>query len=101
MREKAVIYAPTECLEEAATTCLEHGQAAGYDIEGICLRWDDAQAMALRGVVQVIIVADRSHLPPDRVPRIEIPGEMPRPEPEHDEGPAHPSPMRRRPRPID
>lgn len=105
MPVNAVVYIPSADLEEAAAQCLDHGQACGYHIEGLVVgRWEIAQAMALEGIVQVVIVADRAHLPPDRLPRIEIPSEMAGGTSccrhQHAERPPSPSPMRRRPRPI-
>lgn len=98
----AVVYIPSADLDDAAARCLEHGKTCGYHIEGLIIgRWDDAQAMAIEGVVQVVIVADRSHLPPGRVPRIEVAGETPGTMCRDTEGPPSPSPMRRRPRPLD
>lgn len=99
----AVIYIPSADLKVAAVACLEYVAACGYQMAGIVVgRWNDAHALALNGTVDVVVVAERSHLPPDRVPRIEVVAEQDPPGADDDddeEGP--PSPMRRRPRPID
>lgn len=103
MREKAVIYVPNGELQ-AATICLQYAQMVGYYVEGVVVgKWRDAQKMALDGIVQVLLAAERWHLPPDRVPRIEIPGEMTGTmcRCRHAERPPSSSPMRRRPQSID
>lgn len=93
----AVIFVPADDRGEAALKCLQHVQVRDYHLEGIVVgRWEDVQRMREEGVVQVIVVADASHVPPDRVPRIEVAGE--RPPPPDTEGP--PPASRRRPKAI-
>lgn len=89
----AVIFVPGGDRGEAALTCLQHVQAHGYHLEGIVVgRWADVQRMREEGIVQVIVIADPSHVPADRIPRIEVAGERPSPRPPT-EGPP---PLRRR-----
>lgn len=109
---KAVIFVVHEELEQATITCLVWAQESSYRIEGVVVdRWHDVQAMVDDGAVDVVIVAEPWHLPPDRVPRIEIVAEQRRRPPprgtdghddghgDDDEGPPTP-PGRRRPKPI-
>ncbi len=103
MPERAIIYVPSDDMEHCAILCLEYAQQAGYLVEGVVVgRWRDAQSMALSGVAEVVIVADRSQLPPDRTPRIEAVSEHLHDhdhDDEDDDGPPT-SPRRRRPKPI-
>lgn len=110
MPERAIIYVPHDHMEHCTILCLEYAQQAGYVVEGIVVdRWEDAQSMALAGVADIVIVAERSQLPPDRAPRIEVVAEHTKDDHNHDrdhdrhdeddEGPPT-SPRRRRPRPI-
>lgn len=106
----AVIYIPSADLKLAAVACLEYVAACGYQMAGIVVgRWNDAQSLALDGTVDVVVVAERSHLPPDRVPRIEVVAEQRQEggappsrdsDPDDDAGPPTP-PRRRRPRRIE
>lgn len=73
MPERAIIYVPHDDMEQCAILCLEYAAQAGYDVQGVVVgRWRDAQSMALDGAAEVVIVAERSQLPPDRAPRIEV-----------------------------
>lgn len=101
MPERAIIYVPSEEMEHCAIVCLEYAQRAGYVVEGVVVgRWRDAQLMVLGGAADVVIVADRAQLPPDRTPRIEVVDESTQPDRDDEEGPPT-SPRRRRPRPLD
>lgn len=101
MPERAIIYVPDDDMERCTILCLEYAQRVGYLVVGVVVgRWNDAQSMVLAGVADLVIVADRAQLPPDRTPRIEVVDEHARPDQSQDgEGPPT-SPRRRRPKPI-
>lgn len=104
---KAIIYVPLADLTRSAIACIQYAAAAGYHVAGIVVdRWDDAQSMAFggRGLAEVVVVAERSQIPRDRVPRIEVVEEQatpetPPPTPAEHDGPSTP-PGRRRPKPV-
>lgn len=78
MPERAIIYVPSDDMEHCAILCLEYAAQNGYLVEGVVVgRWHDAQSMVLGGAAEVVIVADRSQLPPHRTPRIEVVAEHP------------------------
>lgn len=105
---KAVIYVPAGDYLQAATECLDALDVAGYELEGIVRgNWPTAEAMLLDGRVDVVLVADRAHLPVDRTPRVEEVTEALAVASHQDEPLAHippPAPVgaarRRRPRPV-
>lgn len=101
MPERAIVYVPDDDMERCTILCLEYAQRVGYLVVGVVVgRWNDAQSMVLAGVADLVIVADRAQLPPDRTPRIEVVDEHDQPDQSQDgEGPPT-SPRRRRPKPI-
>ncbi|MET8908423.1 hypothetical protein [Micromonospora sp. NPDC004551] len=73
--EKAVIWIPPDLdpMEPAAVACLTYTRRHGYRLDGIVRSsWESVRQMMMRGEVDVVVVADVRHLPPDRVPRIEV-----------------------------
>jgi len=69
----AVIWAPTPHIVEASVVCLAYARATGYHIEGIVHdQWENVMDLIQKQVVQVVIAAERHHIPRDREPRIEI-----------------------------
>ncbi|MBC9006411.1 hypothetical protein [Micromonospora aurantiaca (nom. illeg.)] len=72
--ERAVIWVPPtiEALEPSAR-CMGHVLRRGYHFEGIIhAPWEAVERMVLDGEVEVVVIADPAHLPPDRTPRIEV-----------------------------
>lgn len=72
---KYVIFVPDDGASraEAMNECLEYAanEHPDWDAAGIIIgRWSDAIAMTRKGLAEVILVAERAHLPPDRVPRV-------------------------------
>ena len=54
----------------------------GYVVFGLIVgdgdgSWDDVVDLLVRGVAQIAVVARREHLPPDRLPRLEVIAETP------------------------
>jgi hypothetical protein len=86
----AVILVPDAEQDRWLTRCMHHIEQCGYRLEAIVQRWEDAHQLVGAGQVQVVVVARPEHLPPQRVPRFEVAGEV---------GPA-PTPRQRRPRLI-
>jgi len=81
---RAVIYLPAgEQMDRWRRTCALHVEARGYELVSIVIdeasgeRWSSIQALLRDGRVDVIVVARRDQLPPDRLPRIEVASEEP------------------------
>lgn len=73
-RLRYVIFAPSgDEYVPSLVRCLEYAAATGWQSEGVILgRWDAVTDMLMRRAVDVVIVDDRDHLPPDRIPRLVI-----------------------------
>jgi hypothetical protein len=89
---RAVIWIPTHAdLYRWGAACAEYCARHGYELYGVIHgAWRDATRLLIAGDAQVAVIASREHLPPDRVPRIEIVSEVP--------GRERAAPTRRRPR---
>ncbi len=80
---QAVIYAPPGQLPLWTTACVEHCASMGYAVFGLIVgdcdgtNWNDVIDLLARGVAQIAVVARREHLPPDRLPRLEVTAEAP------------------------
>ncbi|MET8087308.1 hypothetical protein [Micromonospora sp. NPDC005197] len=73
--ELAVIWVPAdiEPSEHAIATCLTHLRQHDYRLNGIMRApWEAVEQKMIDGEVDVVVIADRAHLPPDRSPRIEV-----------------------------
>jgi hypothetical protein len=75
-RPVAAIWIPSHVdpIEPHLMTCLDHARRCRYDLLGIITTapWDEVRQMMIDGKVDVVVVAQREHLPPDRTPRIEV-----------------------------
>lgn len=73
--EIAVIWIPAaiEPSEHAVATCLAHLRRHSYRFAGIIrASWETVEQAMIDGEVDVVVIADHAHLPPDRSPRIEL-----------------------------
>ncbi|MFG2050710.1 hypothetical protein ACGFIW_25170 [Micromonospora sp. NPDC048935] len=73
--EIAVIWIPAdiEPAEPAVATCLAHLRRHSYRFAGILrASWETVEQAMIDGEVDVVVIADHAHLPPDRSPRIEL-----------------------------
>ncbi len=68
---RAVIFVPAEDWRPHAVQCLEHIERREYEFCGIVRDWAAIERMRDEGAVDVVVVATREHLPPDRIPRTE------------------------------
>lgn len=72
--EIAVIWVPAdiESFEPAVVACFNHTRRCGYRLDAIVRApWETVEQMMVDGEVDVVVIADPAHLPPDRSPRIE------------------------------
>ncbi|MEO3769236.1 hypothetical protein [Micromonospora sp. B9E7] len=75
--EIAVIWIPAhiEPSEPAVAVCLSHLRHHDYRLKGIVRApWETVEQNMVDGEVDVVVIADLAHLPPDRSPRIEVAG---------------------------
>ncbi|KAB1931718.1 hypothetical protein F8271_26825 [Micromonospora sp. ALFpr18c] len=73
--EIAVIWIPAdiEPSEPAVAVCLTHLRRHAYRFKGIIRApWETVEQRMIDGEVDVVVIADFAHLPPDRSPRIEV-----------------------------
>ena len=73
--EIAVIWIPAhiEPSEPAIAACLTHLRRHAYRLNGIIRApWETVEQSMIDGEVDVVVIADPAHLPPDRSPRIEV-----------------------------
>ncbi|WBB67618.1 hypothetical protein [Micromonospora sp. WMMD812] len=73
--EIAVIWIPAdiEPSEPAVAVCLVHLRRHAYRLKGIIRApWETVEQAMVDGEVDVVVIADLAHLPPDRSPRIEV-----------------------------
>ncbi|MEH0927318.1 hypothetical protein [Micromonospora sp. CPCC 205558] len=73
--EIAVIWIPAhiEPSEPAVARCLSHLRRHSYRFTGIMRApWETVEQTMIDGEVDVVVIADFAHLPPDRSPRIEL-----------------------------
>ncbi|MGV9214067.1 hypothetical protein ACTFTM_19600 [Micromonospora sp. RB23] len=79
--ELAIIWVPAdiEPSEHAIATCLDHLRRHDYRLNGIIRApWETVEQKMVDGEVDVVVIADPAHLPPDRSPRIEVATSPPR-----------------------
>ncbi|MGC4768204.1 hypothetical protein ACLQ25_04350 [Micromonospora sp. DT44] len=79
--ELAIIWVPAdmEPSEHAIATCLNHLRQHDYRLNGIIRApWETVEQKMVDGEVDVVVIADLAHLPPDRSPRIEVATPLPR-----------------------
>ncbi|MFE9204844.1 hypothetical protein [Micromonospora sp. NPDC007230] len=78
--EIAVIWVPAgiKPLEPALSACFYHTCRRGYRLAGVVRTpWETLEQTMIDGEVDVVVIADRAHLPANRSPRIEVAAELP------------------------
>lgn len=71
--ERALVFLPGTDAVAAGAACMEYARESGYRIEGVVIgSWGDVVSLLVSGAADLVIVADRCHLPTDRTPRVEI-----------------------------
>jgi hypothetical protein len=73
---RAIIYVPDdEDRDRWEARCLEYCDRRRYRVVALVVggpeRWDDAMDMMYAREADVLVVASKMHLPPDRTPRVE------------------------------
>jgi hypothetical protein len=76
----SVIYLPENTeTQRWARICVEWCERKGYRVVSLVVddspdgrKWRDVVAMMARGDVEVCVVPRWDHMPPDRVPRVEV-----------------------------
>ena len=75
--DRAVIFVPS--LDPAhvrwVLVCGEFCSRRGYLITAVVGSWADTIAMVMERAADIVVTARRDHLPPDRLPRLEIAAE--------------------------
>lgn len=81
---RAVIYLPDgPDLQRWQHRCMEHLEAHGYELVSVVIddtggaRWASVSTLLLAGRADVVVIARRDHLPPDRLPRFEVANDEP------------------------
>ena len=68
----AIVFVLSRYLLRDAARCIDHCRINGYNMIGVVRDdWAEAWGYLRTGKVDVIVVADRQHLDPERSPRIE------------------------------
>jgi hypothetical protein len=74
-RLRAIIFVPDEERDRWEARCLEYCDRRGYEVVALVVgapdRWNDAMDMMYAHEADVVVVASKDHLPPDRTPRVE------------------------------
>jgi len=66
-------------MDQWTRDCLAYCDQEAFPVAAMLIGasgWNDAMRMILAGEAEVIVVARREHLPPDRVPQLRIVGEQ-------------------------
>lgn len=81
----AVIFVPViPGADVFVLQCIAHVEARGYQLYAIARTWAQVNEVIHERLAQVVVMARREHMPPDRVPRFEFLGVEPgdsRPQP--------------------
>lgn len=81
-RQRAIIYVRQENIDQYVTRCADYLNRLDLELTAVVIddlnggRWPEVAAMLLDGSVQVVVVADRDELPPDRTPRVDVVAEQ-------------------------
>lgn len=97
-----VIFVPRgEQFTTSLARCLQYAASTEWEPQGVIIgRWDDVVRMCHEGAVEIVIIDDRDHLPPDRIPRLVVVGEELVTQPVAPDPSGEPPPRQRRPRRI-
>ncbi len=75
---QAIIYVHSDNLNIHTERCADYIHRLGYALAAVVVddqdggRWHEAAGMLLSGDAQVLVVAERDELPPDRLPRVDV-----------------------------
>lgn len=78
----ALIYVTAANLDRYTDRCAEYCNRLGLSLAAVVVdeldggRWPEVARMLMDGIVQVVVVADRDELPPDRTPRVDVVSEQ-------------------------
>lgn len=72
----AIIVMPAGGTTESTARCLDHVAAQTYGLLGICHGYAAAKELIDAGKADIIVVDQRSDIPADRLPRIEVVAEF-------------------------
>jgi hypothetical protein len=80
---RAIIYCPSSastarCLRRCRQYCTEAGYSLVAEVDDGTGGWRYVMVLVARGMADIIVVDDRTHLPPDRTPRLEVVSEQER-----------------------
>ena len=74
-RERAIIFGPPEDRERWEAECLAYCERHDLEVVGLVIggdeKWPALREAMINGVADLVVVASKDHLPPDRRPRIE------------------------------
>lgn len=82
MQQTALIYVTAANLDRYTDRCAEYCNRLGLILTAVVVddlnggRWAEAAQMLIDGRAQVLVVADRDELPPDRTPRVDVVAEQ-------------------------
>ncbi|MFY1703936.1 hypothetical protein ACN28G_19740 [Micromonospora sp. WMMA1923] len=74
----AAIYVTAPNLRRYTDRCADYCNRRGLTLTAVVVddlgggRWPEVVQMVMDGTVQVVVVADRDELPPDRTPRLDV-----------------------------
>lgn len=81
---RAIIYVLAGArADEWQRRCLAHIAAEGYELAGVIIdntgggKWDEAHQLIWSRQAEIIVVAEESHIPPNRIPRHEVAAALP------------------------
>lgn len=78
----AVIFIPAEHLATYSAACFDYCAARSYEVVGLVTTSSEAATrMLVDGIANVMVVARRDHLDPEREPRVEVLAEQASPAP--------------------
>lgn len=82
MQQNALIYVTAANLNRYTDRCADYCNRLGLHLAAVVVddqdggRWPEAAQMLIDGRAQVLVVADRDELPPDRTPRVDVVAEQ-------------------------
>ncbi len=78
MQQNALIYVKAQNINRYTDRCAEYCNRRGFTLAAVVVddldggRWPEVVQMVMDGSVEVVVVADRDELPPDRTPRLDV-----------------------------
>lgn len=81
---RALIFVTREHLDDYCPRCADYLNRCGMELTAVVIddgdgrRWPEVATLLANGEVDVVVVATRAELPPDRLPRIDVVAERSR-----------------------